>query len=306
MEHLERRSELMVEEQSEQVLEGSGSSRVQETAALSNGHVIVLWSKTGRSWDMICDCKQVQQELDLAGVQVPLGDINVALSETIQDPQLRRLVVLLSESCSLLILLLFFVTGWCDISATIWHFSPNLDALSAAFLGLPLALGLTLSFAAISQFHSKKLNLSIDLRLAVSNEVLLRHHLLLGVLHSFSHCRSQLLVLESAVQTLQMRGDGLAKIMCSSQDHVTITVNSETVPLLSSQQLIKEMPLRTAQFVPQGTPQEQAKQLVLLYSGLYARLLAQGLLQRPPAMLHAPSAPCLCQFISLHLPHLHR
>uniref|UniRef100_UPI00358E268D transmembrane protein 268-like n=1 Tax=Myxine glutinosa TaxID=7769 RepID=UPI00358E268D len=266
-------------------------------ASLSNGHVIVLWSKTGRSWDMICDCKQVQQELDLAGVQVPLGDINVALSETIQDPQLRRLVVLLSESCSLLILLLFFVTGWCDISATIWHFSPNLDALSAAFLGLPLALGLTLSFAAISQFHSKKLNLSIDLRLAVSNEVLLRHHLLLGP------CEQ---VLESAVQTLQMRGDGLAKIMCSSQDHVTITVNSETVPLLSSQQLIKEMPLRTAQFVPQGTPQEQAKQLVLLYSGLYARLLAQGLLQRPPAMLHAPSAPCLCQFISLHLPHLHR
>uniref|UniRef100_A0A8C4QZL3 Uncharacterized protein n=1 Tax=Eptatretus burgeri TaxID=7764 RepID=A0A8C4QZL3_EPTBU len=171
----------------------------------------------------------------------------------------------------------------------------------------------------MSHFHSKELNPSIDLRLAVSNEVLLRHHLLLGVLHSFSHCRSQLLLafvhfdpgpceqaLENAVQTLEMRGDGLAKLMCSPRDYVAITVNAETEPLLSSEHLVKEMPPCTANFVPQGTPQEQAKQLVLLYSGLYARLLAKGSLQRPPAMLHAPSALCLCQFISLHLPYLHR
>ncbi|XP_078502062.1 transmembrane protein 268-like isoform X2 [Lissotriton helveticus] len=180
------------------------------------------------------------------------------------------------------------------------------------------------------------ISVNMEVRITQANELLRRHHLLVGLSDRMKNCTSQLFLIFcyfGVSECLSRLTDLLDREHKSNQDLqrkmnrkfgslcvVVIQdsgsprprgnrdecVDSEETPLLEAERDAdpgRPLPVTTSSLAccmaPVGPPQAVASQLVSLHSALYVKLLVTHRLPRTSFSLHAKEAgvPCLCQFI---------
>ncbi|XP_074067851.1 transmembrane protein 268 isoform X4 [Macrotis lagotis] len=177
-------------------------------------------------------------------------------------------------------------------------------------------------------------NKNTDLRLAAANETLMPYHMLLGVTGEVEGCQTVLQFwfvyfhLESCLQSLsecirelKTNQESVLKHSLNQFQVVVETVVSpareegeenenltEESPLLpgggteSRKGVVTRMVLH--HLIPEAAPEVMARQMLVVFGGLYIRLLVTNQLpETTAASRHAESlqGPCPCQFIETHI-----
>ncbi|XP_078083720.1 transmembrane protein 268-like [Mustelus asterias] len=266
--------------------------------------------------------------LDGLGFQVSLGDYRNQIESVLMDPEVRRYIFFNSRALRLVLAVIFYLTAWGNIYSTFHQLSMN-----PLIFYLLVSLGatvVTIIIILLLDRYNKKVNINTDLRLGAVNEMLMNHHLLVGVTDTMESFRSVLQLFfiyfnlekcEGLLTTLleQRKMDIFFQSELQKQlNHPymklghsatlnegiesQVAVTSEELPLLSNKSQIHKCKITFSEVthsVPQGTSEEMARQLLITYSGVYVRLLVTGQLPSSPTVHHAAqiSAPCLCQFI---------
>uniref|UniRef100_UPI00398F172F transmembrane protein 268 isoform X4 n=1 Tax=Pristiophorus japonicus TaxID=55135 RepID=UPI00398F172F len=254
-----------------------------ERQELYNGQILLVLTSSGLWWTQGFDLESCEEHLARCGVQVPPEDYELPIRESLMSTEVRRYMY-------------FSSTGFMMLLAPI--------------------------------------NINTDVRLIWANEKLMKHNILVGVLDVTKFCTSMLHLcfiyfnveecerrLASVLEERHQTGSGLQTLLNQKLGHLCIVIEtnqvnpqndmeaeSEETRLLpgndedtrsndnhQSQHIFNTLTC----LVPKGTAQEIAYQLLIIYSGLYVKLLTTQQLPRTRATIHAKDAhvPCLCQYI---------
>ncbi|XP_067825721.1 transmembrane protein 268-like isoform X2 [Heptranchias perlo] len=302
------------------------SSLPDEEPMLHNGQVILILTTDNYYWTQGFDMDACAKRLEGLGFQVSSDEYKNQIERSLMDSEVRRYIFFNSRAFRLVLVMIFYLTAWGNIYSTFHQLSMNI-----LIFYLLVSLGatvVTIIIILLLDRHTRKVNVNTDMRLAAVNEMLISHNLLVGVTDTLEGFRNtlQLLIIyfnlekcKEILSTLleQRKMDNFFQTKLQKQlNHLyiipghTVTLHeevqsqifvpSEEQPLLSSRNHKSEVTCsEVTSFVPHGTSEEMAHQLLITYSGVYVRLLVTG--QLPPSSVfhHADQipAPCLCQFI---------
>uniref|UniRef100_UPI00398EBC72 transmembrane protein 268-like n=1 Tax=Pristiophorus japonicus TaxID=55135 RepID=UPI00398EBC72 len=310
------------------------SSLPDKETRLHNGQVILVLASNNYCWSQGFDMDACARKLKGLGFQIS-DECRNQIERSLMDSEVRRYIFFNSRAFRLVLVVIFYLTAWGNIYSTFHQLKMHI-----LIFYLLVSLGATVATIIIILLldrYSRKVNLNSDVRLAAVNEMLLSHNLLVGVTDAMEGFRNTLQLLfiyfnleeckeilttlleqrkmdiffQSELQkqlnhlylipghTETLHGDVQSQIFVASEERPLLPSNSKN---RKSQATFSEV----TGFVPQGTSEEMAQQLLITYSGVYVRLLVTGQLPPSPAVQHVAQspAPCLCQFIQSSTPNL--
>ncbi|XP_032903487.1 transmembrane protein 268 isoform X2 [Amblyraja radiata] len=254
-----------------------------ERPVLYNGRTLLVLASGGPWWTRGFDLESCEEGLSRFGIQIPPEVYKLPIQATLMSSEVRRYMYFSSSGFMML-------------------FTP--------------------------------INANTDLRLMWTNENLVKHNILVGAMDATKYCSSVLHLcfiyfnirgcerrLASLLESRRHAGSGLQSLLREKLGHLYIVIEttqvsalnevvagSEEAPLLpgndggspshSSHQPKHVFDTLTS-LVPEGTSEEIAYQLLVIYSGYYVKLLAMNQLPHTTASIHTGDAhvPCLCQYI---------
>ncbi|XP_067865516.1 transmembrane protein 268-like isoform X2 [Heterodontus francisci] len=231
----------------------------------------------------------------------------------------------------------FYLAAWCCLFSTFHlYLGQYLKSFFWAFCLLisAVAVLLTTVLLLILHRHNQKINVNTDMRLIWANENLMKCNILVGTLDTTKYCTSVLHLcfmyfdikecerrLTSLLEERHQTRSGLQSFLNQKLGHLCIVIETNQVnPLINIEAETEEAPLLPGNdedthsngshqsqhvfntltcLVPKGTAQEVAYQLLVMYSGLYVKLLATEQLPHIQSSIHAKDehVPCLCQYV---------
>uniref|UniRef100_F7A7Q6 Transmembrane protein 268 n=1 Tax=Ornithorhynchus anatinus TaxID=9258 RepID=F7A7Q6_ORNAN len=263
-----------------------------------------------------------------AGCRVPMEQYRHLIQDAVLEPQVRRFVLYNSKPFRLAFAVVFYISMWANLYSTSQLFSLGTHWAVVAFVSLSAAAA-TVALILVFAWSERKVSVNTDTRMAVVNEALMRHNLLLGLTDAVDSCQNVLQIwvvyfnLDRCLQCLRE----LIQDLRSNEEpdlrrrlsQFSVVVNTELSipgggadggqdPLEEEAPLLPREPGRRQsslthtqlhQLLPEGPPEATAQQLLTIFSGFYIRLLVTGQLPLVPATRHAEQigTPCLCQFI---------
>uniref|UniRef100_G3VIP5 Transmembrane protein 268 n=1 Tax=Sarcophilus harrisii TaxID=9305 RepID=G3VIP5_SARHA len=279
----------------------------EDTACLerrgpTNGQLLMVLSTEAASFNL----EVSQEKLKTWGIQVPTEEYKNLIENAILDPQVRRFIFYNSRPFQLAIAVVFYIAMWANLYSTSQMFSLGRHWAAVVLVTLGTVLA-TVILILIFDRHQRKANTNIDLRLAAANEILMPYHMLLGVTSEVEGCQAVLqsvlkhclnqyqVVVEMVVNPAQEEGEENERL-------------AEEAPLLPAggmepqKAVVTRMELR--HLIPEAAPEVMARQMLVVFGGLYIRLLVTNQLPETTAASgHADSlqGPCPCQFIETHI-----
>ncbi|XP_051835458.1 transmembrane protein 268 [Antechinus flavipes] len=306
----------------------------EDTACLerrgpTNGQLLMVLSTEAASFNL----EVSQEKLKTWGIQVPTEEYKNLIENAILDPQVRRFIFYNSRPFQLAIAVVFYIAMWANLYSTSQMFSLGRHWAAVVLVTLGTVLA-TVILILIFDRHQKKANTNTDLRLAAANETLMPYHMLLGVTSEVEGCQTVLQLwfvyfhLESCLQSLsdcirelKTNQESVLK-HCLNQYQVVVemVVNPAQEEGEENERLAEEAPLLPAggmeprkavvtrmelrHLIPEAAPEVMARQMLVVFGGLYIRLLVTNQLPETTAASgHADSlqGPCPCQFIETHI-----
>ncbi|XP_068929935.1 transmembrane protein 268 isoform X3 [Petaurus breviceps papuanus] len=253
-----------------------------ERRGLTNGQLLMVLSTDHTCEAASFNIEVSQEKLKSWGIQVPAEKYKSLIENAILDPQVRRFVFYNSR---------------------------------------PFQLAIAVA------------NTNTDLRLAAANETLMPYDMLLGVTGEVEGCQTVLQLwfvyfhLENCLHSLS---DHIRELKANEESVLRHRLNqfqvvvemvvspaqeegeenerlSEESPLLPGggteprKGAVTHMVLR--HLIPEAAPEVMARQMLIVFGGLYIRLLVTNQLPRTTESRHAESlqGPCPCQFIETHI-----
>ncbi|XP_056360774.1 transmembrane protein 268 isoform X2 [Oenanthe melanoleuca] len=267
----------------------------------SQGQVLLVLSMDNTCPSSSFDMDLCAQELQALGLQVPGDPWRRLIQEGLLRPQV------------------FYICLWTNLYCTL-QLSSLGHSWGAAVLVTLVALALTVLVILVLEQHQRKLNVNTDVRLAAVNEIFIKHNIILGITdvldgpHNilqlcFVHFspESCLQALAAHITHLQGTQAGLRQRLNKLCVAMDVAVQEEEAPceespLLSSRVTLNKDPVTCNELlplIPEGPPEAMARQLLVIFSGCYVRLLLTGRLPgaRPGSHLGHSSVPCPCQLI---------
>ncbi|XP_043844147.1 transmembrane protein 268 isoform X1 [Dromiciops gliroides] len=304
-----------------------------ERRGLSNGQLLMVLSTDSTCEAATFNIEVSREKLQTWGIQVPTEDYKSLIENAIFDPQVRRFVFYNSRHFQLAIAVVFYIAMWANLYSTSQMFSlgGHWAAVVLVTLGTVLA---TVILILIFDRHQRKANPNTDLRLAAANETLMPYHILLGVTGEVEGCQAVLQLwfvyfhLERCLQSLSDRIRELKTSQesvlrhCLNQFQVVVETVVSPAPEEEeeNERLAEESPLLPGggmepkkgvvtrmelhHLIPEAAPEVMARQMLVVFGGLYIRLLVTNRLpETTAASRHAESlqGPCPCQFIETHI-----
>ncbi|KAM9324342.1 transmembrane protein 268 [Gastrophryne carolinensis] len=266
--------------------------------------------------------EQCLRQLQECGIQLPMEKCRRSLRIPALIPEVQRYIFFSSRGFGMILALVLYASVWVNLYSTAQVFMGGPSWVTSIPVTLAAVIFTAVIIILLNQ-HQKKININTDIRLAAANELLMEYNVLLGIsdrsqscqnipslcfiyfhllgcqqrlsqhlasMHQddIRHCLSQLfIVIETPADPLMARvGTG---------DHVT-----EESPLLSSGS--REKPVLCSRMIPLilwDKPEVMARQLLVISSACYVRLLTSGQLPKTREAGHTGilDAPCPCQFI---------
>ncbi|XP_038637987.1 transmembrane protein 268-like isoform X5 [Scyliorhinus canicula] len=229
---------------------------------LHNGQVMLVLTSDGYYWSRSFDMDACARRLEGLGFQLPAGGYRNQIESSLMDSEVRRYIFFNSRAFRLVLVVIFYLTAWGNIYSIFHRLSLNMPIFYLLVsLGATVA---TIIMILLLDRYTKKSELQKQL-----------NHL-----YMIPGCA---VTLDKEVQSqLVVTSEERPLLSNNSQNHKSKVIFSEVID-----------------FVPQGTSEEVAHQLLITYSGVYVRLLVTDQLPPPPIVHHADQipAPCLCQFI---------
>ncbi|XP_001368090.1 transmembrane protein 268 isoform X1 [Monodelphis domestica] len=304
-----------------------------ERRGLSNGQLLMVLSIDSTCEAASFNLEVSQEKLKAWGIQVPTEQYKSLIETAVLDPQVRRFVFYNSRPFQLAIAVVFYIAMWANLYSTSQMFSLGRHWAAVVLVTLGTVLA-TVILIFIFDRHQRKANMNTDLRLAAANETLMPYHMLLGVTGEVEGCQMVLQLwfvyfhLESCLQSLS---DCIRELKTNEESVLRHRLNQfqvvvETVVSPAqdqeedSERLLEESPLlphggtepskgvvtrmELHHLIPDAAPEVMAQRLLVVFGGLYIRLLVTNQLPQPAAASgHAGSlqGPCPCQFIETHI-----
>ncbi|XP_072344418.1 transmembrane protein 268-like isoform X2 [Scyliorhinus torazame] len=305
-----------------------GYFNTSSLAVFHNGQVVLVLTSDGYYWSQSFDMDACARRLEGMGLQLPSGDYRNQIESSLMDSEVRRYIFFNSRAFRLVLVVIFYLTAWGNIYSIFHRLSLNMP-IFYLLVSLGATVATTIMILLLDR-HTKKVNINTDMRLAAVNEMLMNHNLLVGVTDTMEGFRSVLQLffiyfdlekckglLTSLLEQRKMDISFQSELQKQLNHLYTIPGRNVTLDKEVQSQVVvtsKERPLlsnnsqnhkskvtfsEVIDFVPQGTSEEVAHQLLITYSGVYVRLLVTGQLPPSPVVHHADQipAPCLCQFI---------
>ncbi|XP_020846270.1 transmembrane protein 268 isoform X1 [Phascolarctos cinereus] len=304
-----------------------------EGRGLTNGQLLMVLSTDSTCEAASFNIEVSQEKLKTWGIQVPTEKYRSLIENAILDPQVRRFMFYNSRPFQLAIAVVFYIAMWANLYSTSQMFSLGRHWAAVVLVTLGTVLA-TIILILIFDWHQRKANTNTDLRLAAANETLMPYHVLLGVTGEVEGCQTVLQLwfvyfhLESCLQSLS---DCIRELKTSQESMLRHRLNQfqvvvETVVSPAQEEgeenerLAEESPLLPSgetearkgvvtrmvlhHLIPEAAPEVMARQMLVVFGGLYVRLLVTNQLpETTVASRHAESVqgPCPCQFIETHI-----
>ncbi|OCT65526.1 transmembrane protein 268 [Xenopus laevis] len=288
-------------------------------SGLYNGRLLVALPYTSRAERM----EQCLRKLQNFGIQVPLEQCRDCLQVTALIPELRRYIFFSSRGFGMILALILYISIWINLYSTTQMFSGSQNWVFSIPITLAAA-AVTAAVILVINRHHKRINMNTDVRLAVANEIFMEHNVLLGISDRSRKCHMvpSLCFIYFHLSGCQHRLSQHLASMSKEDirqclDHLFIIIETpadpeltqgrpaeptaEDTPLLPDR--TREKPILCSKKVPlihENEPQlEMARQLLVVSSACYVRLLITGLLPHGSETGHTGliNVPCPCQFI---------
>ncbi|XP_068929931.1 transmembrane protein 268 isoform X2 [Petaurus breviceps papuanus] len=303
-----------------------------ERRGLTNGQLLMVLSTDHTCEAASFNIEVSQEKLKSWGIQVPAEKYKSLIENAILDPQVRRFVFYNSRPFQLAIAVVFYIAMWANLYSTSQMFSLGRPWAAVVLVTLGTVLA-TVVLILIFDRHRRKANTNTDLRLAAANETLMPYDMLLGVTGEVEGCQTVLQLwfvyfhLENCLHSLS---DHIRELKANEESVLRHRLNqfqvvvemvvspaqeegeenerlSEESPLLPGggteprKGAVTHMVLR--HLIPEAAPEVMARQMLIVFGGLYIRLLVTNQLPRTTESRHAESlqGPCPCQFIETHI-----
>ncbi|XP_053551999.1 transmembrane protein 268 [Bombina bombina] len=297
---------------------GGDDERISLHSGLYNGRLLSVLPYTSQTEDT----EQCLRTLQECGINVPLEQCQNSLQMSPLVPELHRYIIFSSRGFGMVLSLILYISLWVNLYSTVQMFTDSHSWLTSIPVTLAAAVFTSVVILIINRHH-KKINVNMDIRLAAANEIFIEHNVLLGISDQMHNCYSNPSLyfiyfhLWGCQQRLSqclaaMRPDSLQR--CLDQLLIVIEIPadsmldedcsadlaSEETTLLPSQP--HDKPILYSKKIPlivKDEPQVMARQLLIMSSACYVRLLISGRLPRAKDVGHAnvPDVPCPCQFI---------
>ncbi|XP_067865510.1 transmembrane protein 268-like isoform X1 [Heterodontus francisci] len=308
-----------------------------ERPELYNGRILLVLTSGGLWCSQGFDLQSCEESLARFGVQVPPEDYELPIRASLMNTEVRRYMYFSSTSFMMLLAPVFYLAAWCCLFSTFHlYLGQYLKSFFWAFCLLisAVAVLLTTVLLLILHRHNQKINVNTDMRLIWANENLMKCNILVGTLDTTKYCTSVLHLcfmyfdikecerrLTSLLEERHQTRSGLQSFLNQKLGHLCIVIETNQVnPLINIEAETEEAPLLPGNdedthsngshqsqhvfntltcLVPKGTAQEVAYQLLVMYSGLYVKLLATEQLPHIQSSIHAKDehVPCLCQYV---------
>ncbi|XP_063792503.1 transmembrane protein 268 isoform X2 [Pseudophryne corroboree] len=293
----------------------------QPARRLYNGRLLVVLPYTSRDKHAE-QCLQSLQSLQECGIQVPADQCRDSLQIPALIPEVNRYIFFSSRGFGMVLALIMYSSIWTNLYFTAQVFSSGHSWLTSISVTLTAAMVTVVVIVIINQ-HQKKININTDIRLAAANELFMEYNVLLGISNRWKrwHSVPSLCFIYFHVwgchqrlsqRLASMNQDDLRQCLdqlfiyietpadpslaqTGDENHATeesplLASGSREKPVLCS----KKIPL-----IPQDVPEVMARQLLIMASACYVRLLTTGQLPRVHDAGHTGvlDVPCPCQFI---------
>lgn len=266
--------------------------------------------------------EQCFKRLQDCGIQLPVEQCRHSLQIPAIIPEVHRYIFFSSRGFGMILALILYISIWVNLYSTIQMFTSGQSWVTSIPVTLA-AVFVTAVVIIILNQQQKKINTNTDIMLAAANESFMKYNVLLGIsdrsrswrndpslcfiyfhlwgcqqrlsqhlssMHQddVRHCLGQLFIV------IEIPADPMfAQI--STEDPVT-----EESPLLASESSHK--PVLCNQKIPLilwDEPEVMARQLLVIASACYVRLLIAGQLPKSHGTRHTGilDVPCPCQFI---------
>ncbi|XP_016158115.1 PREDICTED: transmembrane protein C9orf91 homolog [Ficedula albicollis] len=290
----------------------------------SQGQVLLVLSMDNTCPSSSFDMDLCAQKLQALGLQVPVAPWRRLIQEGLLRPEVRRFLFYSSRGFQIAMAAVFYISLWTNLYSTLQLCSLG-HSWGAGVLVTLVALALTVLVILLLDQHQRKLNVNTDVRLAAVNEIFIKHSIILGITdvldgpHNilqlwFVHFspESCLQALSAHITHLQGTQAGFRQRLNKLCVALDVAVQPELgmeeqapceeSPLLSSRVTLNKGPVTCNELlplIPEGPPEAVARQLLVIFSGCYVRLLATGRLPGagPGSHLGRGGAPCPCQLI---------
>ncbi|XP_056395997.1 transmembrane protein 268 isoform X2 [Hyla sarda] len=278
-------------------------------SGLYNGRLLTVLPYTSRAEQTV----QCLQRLQDCGIQVPVQQCKDSLQIPALIPEVHRYIFFSSRGFVIILAMVIYTSIWINLYSTAQIFSNGHSWVTSIPVTITAAVVTIVVIYAINK-HQKKINVNTDIRLAAANEIFMEYNVLLGLSDRSRGCHivpSLCFIyfhLWGCHQKLTQRLANMSELFIfietpadpalAQGGHVDNT--TEESPLLASgsrQKPVlcnKKIPL-----IPRSHPEVMARQLLIIASACYVRLLTSGQLPRARDAGHTGvlDVPCPCQFI---------
>ncbi|XP_066436812.1 transmembrane protein 268 [Eleutherodactylus coqui] len=287
-------------------------------SGLYNGRLLTVLPYTSSTEQ----AEQCLQRLQDCGIQVPLEQCKDSLQIPALIPEVHRYIFFSSRGFVMILAVVIYASIWINLYSTAQLFSSGHSWGTSIPITLTAAV-ITIVFIVAIKKHQKKINVNTDIRLAAANEVFMEYNVLLGISDRSRTCRSVPSLcfvyfhLWGCHQKLSRRlanmsEDALEKFLdqlfifietpadpALAQTNYEDNTTEESPLLASSSQSKPVLCNKKIPLILQGHPEVMARQLLIIASACYVRLLTSGQLPQVHDAGHTGvlSVPCPCQFI---------
>ncbi|XP_073495965.1 transmembrane protein 268 [Phyllobates terribilis] len=291
-------------------------------SGLYNGRLLTVLPYTSRAEQ----AEQCLRRLQDCGVQVPVEQCKDSLQIPALIPEVHRYIFFNSRGFIMILAMVLYASIWINLYSTAQMFSNGQSWVTSIPVTITAVIVTVMVIFAINR-HQKKINVNTDIRLAAANEIFMEYNVLLGISDRSRSCQSvpSLCFIyfhlwgchrKLSQRLANMSGGNLRKLLdqlfilietpadpslaqTSPEDNTT-----EESPLLASGS--RHKPVLCNKKIPlilQGHPEVMARQLLIITSACYVRLLTSGQLPRAHAAGHTGvlDVPCPCQFIESNI-----
>ncbi|XP_075690316.1 transmembrane protein 268 isoform X2 [Rhinoderma darwinii] len=287
-------------------------------SGLYNGRLLTVLPYTSRAEQ----AEQCLQRLQDCGIQIPVEQCKDSLQIPTLIPEVHRYIIFSSRGFIMILAMVIYASIWINLYSTAQMLSSGQSWVTSIPVTITAVVVTVVVIFAINQ-HQKKINVNTDIRLAAANEIFMEYNVLLGISDRSRSCQcvpSLCFIyfhLWGCHQKLSqhlanMSEDILRKFLdqlfifietpadptwaqTSHEDNTT-----EESPLLASGS--RHKPVLCNKKIPlilRDHPEVMARQLLIIASACYVRLLTSGQLPQANDAGHTGvlDVPCPCQFI---------
>ncbi|KAG8554430.1 hypothetical protein GDO81_003793 [Engystomops pustulosus] len=287
-------------------------------SGLYNGRLLTVLPYTSRAEQ----AEQCLQRLQDCGIQVPVAQCKDSLQIPALIPEVHRYIFFSSRGFIMILAVVIYASIWINLYSTARMFSSSHSWVITIPVTITAAVFTVVVIFAINR-HQKKINVNTDIRLAAANEIFMEYNVLLGISDRSKSCQSvpSLCFIYFHVwgchrrlsqRLATMSEDELRKFLDQlyifietpadptlAQSHYRDNTTEESPLLASGSRHKPVMCNKKIPLIPQSHPEVMARQLLIIASACYVRLLTSGKLPRVHAAGHTGvlDVPCPCQFI---------